>query len=186
MSQPNIKTQLDTANSAIKLLQVLLDRADRWRYGQRLVAGAALVSVAAALALGVSDPRYTAAAVFLVMGVSFLTKERQFVTARHIAVKDSKGRFRAVMTGADDEPMVGLVDASGEVRLHCGLNADGVPTIGQGRSAAISYRRPDESCSNAERQQEQRTHSSVDYRREGQRNGFCERRRAAAFATWRR
>jgi hypothetical protein len=123
------KTQLDTANSAIKLFEPFLKRAETWRFGQRLVAGVALLTVAASLVFGFSDPRYTAAAVFVVMGVSFLTRERTWLTTRHIAIKDEEGRIRAMLTIAKGEPTLAFADGAGAVRFRCGVNDNGVPTL---------------------------------------------------------
>jgi hypothetical protein len=124
-----IKSQLDVANSAIKLLEPFLKRSETWRFGQRLVAGVALVTIAASLVFGISEPRYTAAAVFLVMGVSFLTRERTWLTARHVAIKDDVGNFRAILTVADGEPTLAFLDGSGATRLRCGLTATGTPSV---------------------------------------------------------
>ena len=129
MSSSDMKTQLDTANAAIKLLEPFLQRSDQWRFGQRLVAGAALIGSAVTLVLGISSPSYTAAAVLAVMGISFLTRERNWSIARHIAVKDAKGKIRAVLTATEAQPVLAFLDASGVVRLRCGLNPEGIPSL---------------------------------------------------------
>jgi hypothetical protein len=126
---PDVKTAIDTANSAIKLLEPFLQRAERWRFGQRLVTAIALITLAVSLIFGISDSRYIVAVVFLVMGVSFLTREPTWVTARHIAIKDEKGEIKGIWTVADGEPTLAFIDNVGEPRLRCGLNGEGKPSI---------------------------------------------------------
>src|ERR1044071_1113479 len=129
MSTNDVKEQLDTANAAVKLLEPFLKRAENWRYGQRLVAGVALVVIAVSLVLGISEPRYTAAMVILVMGVSFLTRPTTWLTARYLGIKDEKGRFRLLMTTDKNAPAICLMDDAGVVRLNCCLTPAGVPAV---------------------------------------------------------
>jgi hypothetical protein len=124
-----LKLNIDTANAAIKLLEPIIKRAEKWRFGQRLVAAAVLIFSAISLIFGFSQPHIVLAIVLLLFGVSFLTRERKWLVAEHVVVKDDSGAYRAIMTAHEGVPQFSAFDNSGSVRANMAVKEDGTPIL---------------------------------------------------------